>query len=92
MHTLQGVAEPAQIQTTPGENLLDAETPYKMYPREFNLDGTTKHSRHCGMAFGRYDWDCHRCIELINNAAPRKGWQQEYFARKLAQVQRRLPW
>lgn len=59
-----------------------------MYPQELNDDGTTKHSRHCRACFGRKDWNCHRCVELVLGAAPRNGWQHEYFARKLRQVQR----
>lgn len=61
-----------------------------MYMREANLDGTTKHSRHCQAAFGRRDWHCHRCCELMLGAAPRKGWQKKYFGAKLNEVQRRL--
>lgn len=63
-----------------------------MYRQEFNQDGTTKHSRSCQSAFGRRDWNCHRCVELLRGAAPRKGWQHEYFAKKLRQAQRSLPW
>lgn len=64
----------------------------QMYPRESNLDGTTRHSKHCQAHFARRDWRCHRCCELLLHAAPRKGWQREYFRRQLAQLQRRLPW
>lgn len=63
-----------------------------MYPLEINHDGTTKHSRHCKAIFGRRDWSCHRCCELMKGSAPRKGWQHQFFARKLNQSQRRLPW
>jgi hypothetical protein len=69
---------------------LDPET--NMYRREVNRDGTTKHSRHCKATFGRRDWSCHRCCELMRGAAPRKGWQEDYFARKLGEVQRRFSW
>jgi hypothetical protein len=59
-----------------------------MYPPEFTVAGASKHSRRCQSTFGRRDWCCHRCVELILGAAPRDGWQHEYFARKLRQVQR----
>lgn len=63
-----------------------------MYPQELNHDGTTKHSRRCQAAFGRKDWSCHRCAELMRGAAPRKGWQREYFSRKLREHQRTFLW
>lgn len=66
--------------------------PTAMYKPEFNLDGSIKHSRHCKAAFGRRDWNCHRCVELMSGAAPRKGWQHDYFGRKLRQSQRSFPW
>jgi hypothetical protein len=61
-----------------------------MYPLEVTLEGKTRHSRHCQAAFGRRDWRCARCCELMLGAAPRKGWQKPFFRRKLAEVQRRL--
>jgi hypothetical protein len=60
----------------------------QMYPKETTAEGVTKHSRRCQSTFGRRDWNCHRCVELLLGAAPRNGWQHEYFARKLRQVQR----
>jgi hypothetical protein len=63
-----------------------------MYPLEVNLDGRTRHSRHCKAAFGRRDWSCHRCCELMKGSAPRNGWQHEYFARKLRESQQRFTW
>lgn len=42
----------------------------------------TKHKADCKMTFGRKDATCPRCIELINGAPARAGWQQAYFARK----------
>ena len=42
----------------------------------------TKHSPDCKMVFGRKDPDCPRCQELLAGAAPRAGWQGDYFARK----------
>jgi hypothetical protein len=59
-----------------------------MYPPEFTAGGISKHSRHCKSTFGRRDWDCHRCVALLLGAAPRDGWQHEYFARKLRRRQR----
>lgn len=42
----------------------------------------TKHSIDCRAAFGRKDLSCPRCIELASGAAPRSGWQRDYFATK----------
>jgi len=61
-----------------------------MYLRETTADGKTKHSRWCQAAFGRRDWRCPRCAELMLGAAPRKGWQHDYFRRRLKSVQRNL--
>lgn len=49
-----------------------------------------KHSFDCKMAFGRKDADCPRCQELIAGAAPRSGWQKDYFSTKARheQIQR----
>lgn len=74
------------------ESLVTLDPGTGMYPLEINLAGTTKHSRHCKATFSRRDWSCHRCCELMKGSAPRKGWQQAFFARKLGQLQRRLPW
>jgi hypothetical protein len=62
-----------------------------MYPEEHNQDGTVKHSKHCLARFTRRDWRCHRCVQLLLGEVPRRGWQREYFDRKLARNQRRLP-
>jgi hypothetical protein len=62
--------------------------PPTMYPAEFTAAGAAKHSHRCQSTFGRHDWNCHRCVELMLGAAPRNGWQHEYFARKLRQQQR----
>jgi hypothetical protein len=62
----------------------------RMYAHEHNADGTTKHSRHCLGGFGRRDWRCYRCVELMRGAAPRGSWHEDYFAKKLGEVQRRL--
>lgn len=40
----------------------------------------TKHSNTCNAAFGRKDGTCPRCIELLNGAAPRAGWQKAYYS------------
>lgn len=86
MHTLlTSVAEPALSKDTP--SLTDENG---MYRKETLANGFTKHSRQCKSTFGRRDWSCHRCVELEVGAAPRDGWQHEYFARKLRQLQRRL--
>lgn len=53
-----------------------------MKTANFNLDGTLAHSTDCEMAFGRKDHECPRCIELLNGAAPRAGWQKDYYAKK----------
>lgn len=34
----------------------------------------TKHAVNCNKVFGRKDPTCPRCIELLNGAPPRKGW------------------
>jgi hypothetical protein len=70
--------------------LLEADD--LLYPPEANLDGTSKHSRHCKAMFARRDWQCRRCLELMKGAAPRGSWQAEYAARKLGQVQRSFAW
>jgi hypothetical protein len=61
-----------------------------MFRQELNANGTTKHSRHCAATFGRRDWRCYRCVELMRGAAPRGSWHEDYFAKKLGEVQRRL--
>jgi hypothetical protein len=71
-------------------HLLEADD--LLYPLEVNLDGSTKHSRHCQAMFARRDWKCRRCLELLGGSAPRNSWQAEYAARKLGEVQRRFPW
>ena len=61
-----------------------------MYRLELAANGVTKHSRHCIAAFGRFDLNCHRCLELRAGAAPRPGWQRQYFTRKRSLSQGRL--
>ena len=51
----------------------------------YNQNGTLAHSADCVMAFGRKDVECPRCMELINGAAPRSGWQKNYYERKAFQ-------
>ena len=63
-----------------------------MFRREFNANGTTKHSRHCAATFGRRDFRCHRCVELLKGAAPRGSWHEDYFAKKLGERQRSFNW
>lgn len=50
----------------------------------------TLHNHDCKMAFGRKDPTCPRCIELINGAAPRDGWQKRYYAQKQINDERRI--
>lgn len=79
---------------TLGRLLLDSiplEVDDVLYPLEVNLDGSTRHSRHCKALFARRDWQCRRCLELLRGSAPRESWQSEYAARKLGEVQRTLP-
>ena len=63
-----------------------------MFPKQYNQDGSTKHSRYCDATFHRRDWRCHRCVELLRGAAPRGSWHENYFAKKLGEVQRRFVW
>jgi hypothetical protein len=84
MHARQSVAVPASLKLNPDEPLQLTGT-LPMYPEEHNQDGTLKHSKYCMATPNRKDWGCHRCIELLLGAAPRKGWQRDYFARKLGQ-------
>ena len=42
----------------------------------------TKHNRACQRVFGRYDKTCPRCLELMQGAPARNGWQTSYFAAK----------
>jgi hypothetical protein len=63
-----------------------------MYPREYNANGTSKHSRQCKALFARRDFQCVRCLELLHGSAPRGSWQEEYSARKLGWHQRSFLW
>lgn len=85
MHTLTSVAAPASSKNTS----LCRPNGDGMYRKETTENGFTKHSRQCQATFVRRDWNCHRCVELLLEEAPRGGWQHEYFAKKL-QVQRLL--
>jgi hypothetical protein len=42
----------------------------------------TKHKSDCKMSFGKKDSTCPRCQELLAGAAPREGWQQDYYAQQ----------
>ena len=53
-----------------------------MYIAIRNKDGSLKHSYECTAAFGRKDTECPRCQELLAGAAPRAGWQKEYYELK----------
>lgn len=48
-----------------------------------------KHSETCNMRFGRKDPKCARCVELINGAPARSGWQKSYYQRKHQQENQR---
>lgn len=60
-----------------------------MYPLEINKDGTTRHSKDCRRTPSRYDWNCHRCCELLQGAKPRT-WSTDYLRRKIQGAQRSL--
>ena len=57
--------------------------------QEWDQAVPTKHSLDCRMTFGRKDPNCPRCQELLAGAAPRAGWQRDYFSRKKAQDDQR---
>lgn len=84
MHTHQGVAAPAQSQSTVA---LSNEG---MYPKSFTASGRSRHSSKCKACFGRHDSRCWRCLELQMGAAPRGSWHEDYFAKRLGQLQRSL--
>lgn len=65
-------------------------TPGGMYPRSVTRSGRSRHSRRCQATFGRTDFRCHRCLELLQGAAPRGSFLSEYAARKRGELQRRL--
>ncbi len=48
----------------------------------------TKHNHQ--VVFGRREVDCPRCAELLAGAAPRDGWQKQYYSRKRQDEQARL--
>jgi hypothetical protein len=54
----------------------------EMYPEVLAKDGIRKHSSQCQMSFGRKDRKCHRCVEIINGAPSRSGWQKQYYTNK----------
>lgn len=54
-----------------------------LYDAVHNKDGSLAHSYDCKMAFGRKDPRCPRCIEMLNGAKPREGWQARYYQTKL---------
>lgn len=49
----------------------------------------TLHNQDCKMVFGRKDPSCPRCVELINGATARKGWQADYYGNKKLEDERR---
>ena len=50
-----------------------------MLTAEYNKNGTMRHSAGCKMAFGKKDSQCPRCVEMVNGAAPRAGWQKDHY-------------
>jgi hypothetical protein len=79
MRTHESVAVPAS-----SHHINSSE----MYPKAFTRSGRSRHSRRCTAAFGRHDYKCHRCVELMLGAAPRGSWHEDFYAKKLGQVQR----
>lgn len=63
-------------------------TPEGMYPKAFNRNGRSKHSHQCTAAFGHHDSRCYRCLELLHGAAPRGSFHDDYYAKRLGQLQR----
>lgn len=55
-----------------------------------NKDGSLRHSNECKMNFGRKDHECPRCVEMLNGAAPRDGWQKRYFCKQKQEEEARL--
>lgn len=65
-------------------------TPGGMYPKAFTRSGCLRHSRRCLATFGRTDFRCHRCLQILQGAAPRGSFLSEYAARKRGELQRCL--
>lgn len=61
-----------------------------MYPTEYTKDGKVKHSNQCQMSFGRKDHKCPRCVEMLNGAPAKDGWQKGYYSTKKQQEQAKL--
>lgn len=47
----------------------------------------TKHLAGCQRVFARYDPSCPRCAELAKGAAPRAGWQADYYRLRAANAE-----
>lgn len=62
----------------------------KMYQAVHNKDGSLKHSNECKMAFGKKDHECPRCVEMLNGAPARSGWQKDYYETKKIAEENRL--
>jgi hypothetical protein len=86
MPTRQSGWKPAPYQLNPQPMMLSLLPGMKMHPEEHDEKGNVKHSKYCMRTPKRYDWGCHRCVQLMQGAAPRKGWQRDFFARKLGQL------
>lgn len=61
-----------------------------MYAAILNKDGSLKHSSECQMTFGRKDPECPRCVEMLNGAPPRDGWQKGHYERKKKEEEAQL--
>lgn len=61
-----------------------------MYQAVYAKNGQLKHSGQCNMAFGRKDEKCPRCVEMMNGASPRSGWQKGYYENKKRDEENRL--
>jgi hypothetical protein len=67
---------------------VTALDPEAMYPKSFTKTGRSKHHHRCKACFGRHDPRCWRCLELLHGAAPRGSFHEEYYAKRLGQLQR----
>lgn len=62
----------------------------EMLPAVYAKDGSLKHSTQCQMSFGRKDERCPRCVEMLNGAPARGGWQQRYYSQKKLEEERAI--
>lgn len=50
-----------------------------MLKEKYNKQGLLAHSVGCKMRFGIKDKNCPRCLEMINGAPARTGYQKDYM-------------